>query len=402
MFRIIAIFYLVIAQSAGLAITLDSQDARIGVEIDIFSRDGVLPSQDYQSNISIFFQSESLWQWNQSRDSLSFKPYFRVDQRDPEKSHADIRELIWMRSNSDWSLSIGLGKVFWGVTEFNHLVDVINQIDLVEGIDGEAKLGQPMINLSLINHWGALDFFVLPGFRERTFAGKDGRLRALVEIDKNRVFYESPEMDKHIDFAVRWSDSFKHFDLGIYLFDGTNREPSLDIQPVLNKTQFTSFVAIASYQQMTQLGIDFQGVLDNWLFKWEALSRITSKDHFLASQAGIEYTFYNVKGRSIDVGVLFEYGWDERGLASTSVVQNDFFVGSRISFNDFKSSELLLGMAYDQDYYSYSAFLEFTQSASDNTQVSLQANFFQAKNPADILNNIAGDDYIQLTFERFF
>ena len=46
-----------------------------------------------------------------------------------------------MRSNRDWSLSIGLGKVFWGVTEFNHLVDVINQTDLVEGIDGEAKLG---------------------------------------------------------------------------------------------------------------------------------------------------------------------------------------------------------------------------------------------------------------------
>ena len=107
-----------------------------------------------------------------------------------------------------------------------------------------------------------------------------------------------------------------------------------------------------------------------------ALSRITSKDHFLASQAGIEYTFYNIKGRSIDVGVLFEYGWDERGLASSSVIQNDFFIGSRFSFNDFKSSELLLGMAYDQDYYSYSAFLEFTQSASDNTQVSLQANFF--------------------------
>ena len=91
MLRIVGIFYLVIAQSAGLAITLDSQDARIGVEIDIFSRDGVLPSQGYQSNISMFFQSESLWQWNQNRDSLSFKPYFRIDQRDPEKSHADIR-----------------------------------------------------------------------------------------------------------------------------------------------------------------------------------------------------------------------------------------------------------------------------------------------------------------------
>jgi len=54
---------------------------------------------------------------------------------------------------------------FWGVTEFQHLVDIINQTDLVENIDTEDKLGQPMINLALINDWGTVDLFIMPYFR---------------------------------------------------------------------------------------------------------------------------------------------------------------------------------------------------------------------------------------------
>ncbi len=70
---------------------------------------------------------------------------------------------------------VGVRRVFWGVTEFQHLVDIINQSDSVEDIDNEDKLGQPMINLSLVKDWGIVDFFVLPYFRERTFAGAEGR-----------------------------------------------------------------------------------------------------------------------------------------------------------------------------------------------------------------------------------
>lgn len=404
-FRSAAIFCLMTVPIQGLAITIDQYDARVGAEVDFYAGKGELPSQDYRSNVNFFFQSKFLWDWNQGENSLSFAPYLRIDQRDHDKSYADIRELLWTRSEGNWSLNMGIGKVFWGVTEFNHLVDVINQTDLVANINGEEKLGQSMVNLSVIKPWGALDLFILPGFRERTFAGENGRLRTLAVVDADNVRYESPDKDQHIDFAIRWSNTFKHFDLGIFMFDGTNREPVLEIQPIsaeIQNTHLTAHTAIANYQQMTQLGIDYQGVFDNWLLKLEALWRKTSQERYGATQLGIEYTIYNINNRPVDVGLLLEYGWDERGKASSSIVQSDLFVASRVSFNDFDSTELLVGMAYDQDFYSYSAFLEFTQSMSQNSQLSVEARLFKAENPEDYLYNIAGDDYIKLTFEYFF
>ena len=50
---------------------------------------------------------------------------------------------------------VGVGKVFWGVTESQHLVDIINQTDLVENIDTEDKLGQPMLETTWLQNWGA-------------------------------------------------------------------------------------------------------------------------------------------------------------------------------------------------------------------------------------------------------
>jgi hypothetical protein len=51
-------------------------------------------------------------------------------------------------------------------------VDIINQTDLVENIDGEDKLGQPMVHFSYFGDWGVVDFFLLPYLRERTYPGK--------------------------------------------------------------------------------------------------------------------------------------------------------------------------------------------------------------------------------------
>ena len=99
--------------------------------------------------------------------------------------------------------STGIGKVFWGVTESQHLVDVINQTDLVENMDGEEKLGQPMINFALVRDWGTVDFFLLPGSRERTFPEAEGRLRTTPRVDVEQAVYESSRGKRHIDEAIR-------------------------------------------------------------------------------------------------------------------------------------------------------------------------------------------------------
>jgi len=137
-----------------------------------------------------------------------------VDENDNERTHGDIRELSWIHIGEDWELRTGLRKVFWGVTEFQHLVDVINQTDSVEDFDGEDKLGQQMINLSLVRDWGIVDLYLLPGFRERTTIGKNGRLRSGLVVNNNLASYESSAGENHIDTALRWSHTLGDFDLG--------------------------------------------------------------------------------------------------------------------------------------------------------------------------------------------
>ena len=78
--------------------------------------------------------------------------------------------------------------------------------DAVEGIDGEEKLGQPMIHLKRYQDWSVLDFLVLHGFRERTFPAKEGRLRPPLVVDTDQVEYESSAGQQHIDYSLRFSD----------------------------------------------------------------------------------------------------------------------------------------------------------------------------------------------------
>ena len=80
-------------------------------------------------------------------------------------SHVDIRELNLLYTQDNWEGIAGISRVFWGVTESGHLVDIINQTDQLEGFDGEDKLGQAMIRISRLFDQNSVDLYVLPGFR---------------------------------------------------------------------------------------------------------------------------------------------------------------------------------------------------------------------------------------------
>ena len=147
-----------------------------GMESRLYPHAPLDPAQE-RTSWSLLFKPEFYLSWHDAH-SLVFVPYLRWDAHDGERTHFDVRELYWETYGGNWGLRVGVGKVFWGVVETQHLVDIVNQTDAVENPDGEDKLGQPMLNLSLIRDWGTVDLFVLPGFRERTFAGRVGRLRS--------------------------------------------------------------------------------------------------------------------------------------------------------------------------------------------------------------------------------
>jgi hypothetical protein len=78
---------------------------------------------------------ELSWAWGEGAHSLVFSPFLRIDQGDSRRSHADVREFFWQTAAADWELRAGIGRAFWGVAESNHLIDIVNQTDLVENLD---------------------------------------------------------------------------------------------------------------------------------------------------------------------------------------------------------------------------------------------------------------------------
>lgn len=377
------------------AVITTEKAGKIGLEVRLFSEDHPLASQD--GNLSLHVAPEFSWHWDNGRSNFIFAPFLRFDQHDSERTHWDIRELVWLQTGDGWELRTGMGKVFWGVTEFQHLVDIINQDDGVEDLDDEGKLGQPMLNLSIIKPWGTFDAFLLPGFRERTFPGDDGRPRVSLPIDTDHPRYESGAGNKHTDLALRWRYSAGVLDLGLSWFKGTAREPILEISNCADRP-----CLIPYYEQIEQIGLDGQLTLNSWLWKVEAIHRANRHTDHWATQVGFEYTFYGISQQGLDLGLLLEYGWDQRGADNDTVFQNDLALGLRLTANDAASTELLVGLVYDLDHQNPTFQLEASRRIGNRWKVLLHIRGFSADEPEDPLSGLDKDDHLELKIERYF
>ena len=200
----------------------------VAAELIVFTQSAQF-DQQMDDNLTLSFKPKLRQSWNEGNDELSVELFFRGDNQDDERQHADIREFKWLHVSGNDEWRVGIDSVFWGVTESQHLVDVINQIDLVEGIDGEDKLGQPMIHYTTIQDWGVLHAFVLTGFREATFHAEQGRLRFPLVVDTSQTTYESSDEESHIDYALRFERNLGDTDFALSWFDGTNRDASFSV-----------------------------------------------------------------------------------------------------------------------------------------------------------------------------
>jgi hypothetical protein len=386
----------------------------VTAEWEGFWEDEKFPHQ-HDSYLSLAAEPELIHKRNNGDDLFTFKPFYRVDQHDNKRTHGDIRELSWIHAERDWELTAGIGKVFWGVTEAVHLVDIINQTDFVENTDGEDKLGQPMVNLALIREWGVVDLFVLPYFRERTFRGREGRPRFGIPVDNNDVIYENSEEEKHVDFAIRWSHSLGDWDVGIAHFNGTSREPRFvfltkNINPVTLLPKATNQL----YEQINQTSIDMQATKGSWLWKLEAYTRSGQGDRYTAAAGGFEYTIVGVRDTEIDVGVISEYLYDGRDDEfdtstvklnepfSASIFDDDVVFGLRFTFNDTQSTELLATTVVDREGDGVSYNLEASRRLGDSWKLSMEVRGVAYVEKGTILASFDNDDRVRLELTRHF
>jgi len=333
-------------------------------------------------------------------NTLTFTPFFRIDQHDDRRSHVDFRELNWLHVGDDWELRAGMINRFWGVAESNHLIDILNQTDSIESIDQEEKLGQPAIEYGTFQDWGTVRLFALPGFRERTFAGQRGRLRGDVVVNTNNTEYESGAENHRLDWLGRYSHTFNEWDVGLYHFHGTSREPRL--VPSLNET--TSSIELSPhYDIIDQTGLDLQATYESWLWKIEAIYRSGHGRSFAAATGGVEYTFYDVAESGYDIGTLIEYQWDDRSdFAPATLADNDLFIGGRMTFNNVQDTAILAGGVIDANDGTSTFLFEAETRIGDSWKLEVSAYLFTNVDQNNLANGLRNDDHIRIQFARYF
>ncbi len=348
-------------------------------------------------NASVALRPEYYREWDNGGQQFSFIPFGRLDSSDSKRTHADIRELYWRMQQSNWAIKAGIDVVFWGVAESQHLVDIINQTDLVENIDGEDKLGQPMLNLDYLTSWGTWQAYLMPYFRERTYAGKHGRLRTDPPVDVNNPIYDSNDEEYHLDFALRWTQYIGDFDIGLGYFSGTIRNPLLIPSDAGGKPTLTPY-----YVQIDQTSLDMQATVGAWLWKLEAIYNQNKVDDYYAYVGGFEYTQFGIAGTAMDLGWLLEYNHDQRGKRSLTVLQDDIYFGMRLAGNDIASSSLLAGLMVDTDNRSTFINVEASRRISEQWTLALETRFFVNIDRNDAFYYLKSDDYVGIELSRFF
>jgi len=340
-----------------------------------------------------------LVEWAGGDRAFRFTPFVRVDEADDNRTHADIRELKLDLRGDAWTATIGVDTVFWGKTEAVHLVDIVNQTDFVEDVDGEAKLGQPMLRLSYLAESGEYSVFALPYFRERTFPGVSGRLRPNPAVAEAAPAYETSLEEWTPSFAFRYAGVFDAFDVGLSAFWGLSREPTFffdgrDVRPL--------------YEEIGQVGLDLQYTAEATLWKAEAIGRTGQKnarfreEDFVAATGGLEHTLFGAVGENGDLGLILEYAVDSRFDDAPGLFQNDVILGVRLALNDVEDTNLLLTSAIDAETAETVFRLEASRRLSDNFKLSLEGQAAIDSNDNSLVSQLERDAYLRATLTYYF
>ncbi len=371
----------------------------LGAEARVFFEDGRYPTQLGFFQGSLQLQPDIRWYSDDNVWDIVVVPYARLDAEDNKRTHVDLRE-AYVRWNGD-SLSVraGLGKVFWGVAESRHLVDIINQSDAIEDLDEEDKFGQPMLEASWQQDWGQLTGFILPAFRKRIFPGEEGRLRGPLLVKGGNALFDEGKDSAGVDIALRYSHYFGDWDIGLSAFHGTSREARFVLTSTSNALQ-------PVYDDITQVGLDLQYTVEAWLWKFEAIVRDTPFETFFAGVGGLEYSFYGITESGADLGVLIEFQYDGRStdpaISPLTPADNDIMIGARLAQNDAADTAVLAGVVADAEDGSMSGILEASRRIGSSWVAEIEGRFFMNVEDTNVLAPFKDDSHVMLRMTRYF
>ena len=381
---------------------LHGQSATVEVasEVRVFPEDPLFPNQrDAHLSPSLLVRPEYATSWKSGNLNFDFEGFARLDAHDGDRTHVDVRRLSLTWLTDRWTVMAGAGRVFWGVTEVNHLVDVVNQTDGVEDIDGEDKLGQPMLNVSVLGSLGALDVYWLPYSRERTFPGDRGRLRGLAPVSAE-ARYESGAGEWRQGGAARWSHVIGSVDFAVSFFSGNSREPAYVPAAMAGDAPMS---LAPFYHVIDQTALELQWTGGATLWKLEALTRGGHGDRFGALAAGVEHTLFQAFGGASDLGLLAEVMADGRGPAAPpTLFDSDLFLGARWALNDVSDTSILGGVMWDWEDGEMLGLFEAERRLRDGWSAGLEARLLANVDPESFVDGLRKDSFVTLRLSRFW
>lgn len=386
------------AAAGGLSPENTEVFGNLELEATGFAEAPRFPGQKRQ-DASVAGRATFLAEWEDGDLAFRFTPFVRIDAADRRRSHWDIRELKFDLTAGDWSFTLGADTVFWGKTEAEHLVDIINQTDAVEDIDDEDRLGQPMLKVARITPVGEFSAFFLPWFRERSFPGRSGRLRSEPPVDTDHPLYDTGAEEWTPSFALRYAGVFGGVDLGLSAFHGLSRDPAYSydgatLRPV--------------YERITQAGFDVQYTSGATLWKAEGLYRWGQRNlafeeqDFAALTGGLEHTLYGIADSEADLGLIAEYAWDSRGDKALTVFQNDLILGTRLTLNDTRDTAVLLTGAVDTTNGGVTLRLEAERRLTAHWKAEIEGSVFLNQDRSGLGGAFADDSFLRVTLVYSF
>ncbi|MCU7856900.1 MAG: hypothetical protein KZQ79_14620, partial [Candidatus Thiodiazotropha sp. (ex Lucinoma borealis)] len=140
----------------------------------------------------------------------------------------------------------------------------------------------------------------------------------------------------------------------------------------------------------------------DWLWKMELLHRSLDSGSYNAATGGFEYTLVGIADSDMDLGLLGEYLYDDRGDDASTPFENDLFIGLRLTTNDVEGSELLAGVIKDLDDDGWMFNLEASRRIGNDWKTSAQIRLWSDIPVDDPLYVFHRDDYLEFTLTRFF
>ena len=321
--------------------------------------------------------------------SIDYELVLRKSINDEGKDIIEPRELFVKRSFGDFDISVGNRQFFWGVTESKNVVDFVNQRDSAAGNSTEDKLGATSISTEFYLQDAEIQYVFMPYFRERTFNAQDAHPGLGVSL--NKAMFSDHKGSMSGDHAVRYSNSFGEYDIGINGFYGTAREPILNFN--------NNGTATPYYPEYQALGLDVQFTGASTLYKGEFVKGYQDEIETTAYVLGFESTFYSIASSSWDIGLIGELQFDDR----TQAAATRFNVGGlRFTANNASDSNFLVLYAADEAGEQLSYMGQFSHRLNNGLKLEAEYTEFYSSVRGLPFRNLIDDSYFQVSVGYYF